>query len=135
MVWWRQDDKAWSHPKLIGLSSLAYGVWARVGCWCSDHTTDGIVTRAIVHSIAPEPVRVVNQAIAELVAARLLDVRSEDEFQFHDWSDHQPMRCEVEANRAAMKERQRLSRERRRQGGTLTAQGATVTPISAGAAP
>lgn len=130
MVWWKQDDHAWSHPKLIGLSSVAYGIWSRMGCWCADQLTDGVVTRAIVHAIAPEPARIVDRAIDELVAARLWDVLGDSKWVFHDWADHNPTCAEVTAARAATKERQRLSRERRRAGNQGSSNVATVTSIA-----
>jgi transposase len=131
MTWFKMDDHAWSHPKFIGLSSTAFGVWARIGDWCADHATDGLMSRAVVHQIAPESTKVVDQAIRELIQAKLWIPRPDGMLEFHDWVDHQPTRADIEANRAAGRERQRVARERRRS----AAEGATVTAIRAGGAP
>lgn len=112
MTWYKVDDKAWSHPKFIRLSSLSFGVWARIGSYCSDQLTDGFVETETVHTICPESRAVVERAIAELVRADLWEPCDRGH-RYHDWADHQPTRAEVEAARAAARERQRRARERR----------------------
>lgn len=138
MTWFKLDDHCWSHPKFISLSSTAFGVWARVGDWCADQMTDGFVDMPTVLRICPEPPKIVAKAVAELVAANGgrpggpgLWVPRGSGHIYHDWADHQPSRADIEANRAAGRERQRAARERRQR----AAEGASVTPIRAGGAP
>ena len=112
MTWFKVDDKAWSHPKLLRLSSAAFGVWARVGSYCSDHLTDGVVDLDTVYAICPDPKRTLDKAVDELVNARLWEL-IEDGWQYHDWHDHQPTREGVMAKRQAAAERVRRWREKR----------------------
>lgn len=127
MTWFRIDDKFWSHPKVLHLSSLSVGVWARIGSYCSDQLTDGQVEDRTVHSICPESRAVIDRAIAELVAAGLWEVAGPETWTYHDWVDQQPTREEVKASRAASAERQRRHRERK---AAERAQVATVTPLA-----
>jgi hypothetical protein len=126
MTWFRMDDHCWSHPKMIRLSSVAFGVWARIGSYCADQLTDGLVETETVHSICPESRTVINRAVAELVAAGLWEPQPHGH-SYHDWADHQPTRAEVMAARAASRERQRKAREKWR---AETQEGSVVTPIS-----
>lgn len=62
MTWFKVDDKMWSHPKVLHASSLALGVWVRVGSYCADQLTDGLVAVETVHAICPESKAVVDKA-------------------------------------------------------------------------
>lgn len=126
MTWFKVDDKFWSHPKSIHVSSTALGIWCRAGAYCADHLTDGVIEERLLHTVCPEPRAVVVRAAAELVAAELWEVIPGG-WRYHDWSDHQPSRKDVEADRAAGRERQRKSRERRR---AESQQPPPVTPLS-----
>ena len=44
MSWFRLDDKFHSHTKIIAAGNAAVGLFVRAGCYCSDHSTDGLVT-------------------------------------------------------------------------------------------
>src|SRR3990172_9012834 len=48
MPWFTIDDKWHSHPKVIGLSLAAAGLWAKAGSWCNDQLTDGRISLAAV---------------------------------------------------------------------------------------
>ena len=37
------DDKFHSHLKVITAGNAAVGLFARAGCWCSDHNSDGVI--------------------------------------------------------------------------------------------
>lgn len=100
MPWFNIDDKAWAHPKFIGLSATASDLWWRAGAWCAGHLTDGFVPDEAISLLGKRA------AIVELVRRGLWE-RAEGGYQFHDWSDWQRTREQVEADRAAAKERQR----------------------------
>lgn len=121
MTWFKVDDKFWSHPKALHLSSTALGIWVRCGAYCADHLTDGTIEDRTVAAICPDPRPVVAKAIHELVQAGLWEPR-DGAWQYHDWPDHQPSREQVEADRKAGAERQRKSRERRRRDAQLAAE-------------
>lgn len=104
MTWFKTDDKFHSHPKVCGVSLAAIGLWSKAGSWCSDHLTDGAVTRGAVVSLGGTP-----DLASELVEAGLWEVADKG-WQFHDWLDHQPPSEVVVAKREAAKERMRRVR-------------------------
>lgn len=116
MTWFKVDDGAWCSKKFIRLSTLAFGVWARMGSYCAHELTDGYVELDLVHHLCPEPPDVIDAAISELTAAKLWErVDGNPQVRrYHDWEVYQPTRAEVEARRAAGAERLRRHRERAR---------------------
>ena len=113
MTWFKVDDHFWSHPKVIRTSSLALGVWVRCGSYAAAHLLDGLIDTDTVYTICPESHRVLDKAMAELVAVGLWEVVGETERQYHDWCDQQPTRAGVEERRRAAAERVRRWREKR----------------------
>lgn len=121
MTWFRVDDRFWSHPKVLHTSSLALGVWVRVGSYCADHLTDGVVPMTTVYSICPESKATVSRAVAELVTAGLwVETGDPASRRYHDWHDQQPTRDSVKAKRDAGAERLRKWREKNRPEATVT---------------
>ena len=106
MAWFNVHDHMWAHPKFIVLSAEATRLWVRAGAWCSGQLTDGYIPHAVL------PLLGKRQAAVELVKHRLWEV-TDGGYQFHDWADWQRTREQVEADRAAAKERQRKWRESR----------------------
>jgi hypothetical protein len=117
VTWFKVDDKWWSHPKAMHLSSGAMGLWVRCGAYCADHLTDGVIALRTIHTITPEGSVTVARWCAELVEAGLWHP-TPDGYEFHDWCDHQPTRDQVDARRAA--EREKKARQRRNRGGQFT---------------
>jgi hypothetical protein len=37
------DDRACSHPKILGISDGAFRLWVSAGCWCARYSPDGYV--------------------------------------------------------------------------------------------
>lgn len=107
-MWFKVDDKFWSHRKIRALSSDAISLWVRAGSYCGDHLTDGIVEPSDIAFIGGE----ISDA-EELVDAGLW-LRHERGYVFHEWELYQPTRAKVEAEREAAKERARKLRERKR---------------------
>ena len=105
MVWFRVDDGFADHPKVIGCSLAAVGLWTKAGAWCSKHLTDGAVPGAMVRVFGGTP-----KLAAELVAAGLWDTTTTG-FLFHDWKARNPLREDVESRRTSDAERKRLERE------------------------
>jgi len=107
MTWFKIDDSMWSHPKVMLCSDAAIALWARAGSFSCDKLTDGFIHRAYLPSL-----RATEKAAAELVTAGLWDV-VDDGWRFHDWADYNETGDEVEAKKAAARERMRRVRANR----------------------
>lgn len=107
-MWFKVDDKFWSHRKIRQLSPDAISLWVRAGSYCGDHLTDGIVEPSDIGFIGGE----LSHA-EELVDAGLW-LEHERGYVFHEWEKYQPTREKVEAEREAAKERARKLRDRKR---------------------
>lgn len=118
MPWFRIDDKAHSHPKLIKAGNAALGLWLRCGAYAAQHLTDGIVPGVVVELYGTKP-----QA-AKLVKAGLWhehghDCRSDcpnpapGDYVFHDFLDdgRNTSRARHEAERKKARDRQAKHRE------------------------
>ena len=108
MTWFKMDDSAYDHPKVVGLSDGAFRLWVCAGLYCSRHLTDGIV--------APGTLRVLQakqRYCDELWAAGLWEPLPEGGYRYHDWGEYQPLRAEVEARRKANRDRVAKHRSRK----------------------
>jgi len=127
MTWFRVDDGWHSHPKTVGVSLAARGLWASAGSWCAQHLTDGLVPRKMLAIWGAKP-----RHACELLDAGLW-INSEDGYVFHNWADCNPTKAEVLASRAAKsaagKAGGRASGESRR---TKPEAGASVAPEPSG---
>lgn len=109
MVWFNVDDGFWSHPKVLELPSEAIALWVRAGSYCAKHLTDGQVKPGALRILGGD-----RDSATELVLAGLW---TWDEttgcWWFHDWSKYQRTKDQVEADRAATKERVAKHRAKR----------------------
>lgn len=113
MPWFKVDDGWNNHPKVIGLSWAAKGLWVHAGSWSAQHGTDGRIPEKVVAHWRVEP-----KLVRELVVAELWLAAKPDGWQFHQWLDYQPSRAEVDAKKASATERKRRSRARENNGVT-----------------
>jgi len=111
MAWFRVDDKIHDHPKIRKLRTsklAALGLWTACGSWSADTLSDGFVPAEIVQRFDPD----------EGLAKRLVEVGLWDEdehddevgYRFHQWTEHQPTKAEVERRREEARERMRRRR-------------------------
>ena len=104
MTWFKVDDKLFGHPKARAAGNRAMGLWTMSGAWASAYLTDGFVPVEFVR----------DHRNGEQDAARLVDVGLwhpvDGGWQFHDWSQTNPTRAQVEARREA--ERKKKQRQR-----------------------
>jgi hypothetical protein len=118
MPWFRIDDKAHSHPKLIKAGNAALGLWLRCGAYAAQHLTDGIVPGVLAELYGTKP-----QA-AKLVKAGLWHEHGHDcrggcpdpapgDYVFHDFLDdgRNTSRARHEAERKKARDRQAKHRE------------------------
>lgn len=134
MPWFRIDDKAHSHPKLIKAGNAALGLWLRCGSYAAAHLTDGIVPGVVAELYGTKP-----QA-AKLVKAGLWHEHGHDcpecpqpapgDYAFHDFLDdgRNTSRARYEAEKKKARDRQTKHREGQRDGGD----GEEKAPRSAG---
>lgn len=103
MAW--LDDRTPYHPKIVGLSAVAFRHWVNALCYCSAHTTRGNLDAAVV------ALRTAPRVVSELVSAGLWEHNDEGLF-VHDWEVHNGRRDEQRvAKRAFDSRRQRLMRD------------------------
>jgi hypothetical protein len=108
VVDFRVDDGFGQHPKTVGISLEAVGVWTLAGCWCARYLTDGYIPTKVLHQLCGPRRR----AIEELVDRRLLCPQAGG-YQFVDWLDYQRSREQIESSQAANRERVAKWRARR----------------------
>jgi hypothetical protein len=106
MPWFKMDDRLYSHPKWLACSMSARGLWATSGSWCAGNSHDGEVPARALQLLGGN-----RKQAAELVEAGLWEPNG-DGWIFHDWPHYQPTSEQVEAERAAARERQRRARDK-----------------------
>jgi hypothetical protein len=124
MPWFRIDDKAHSHPKLIKAGNAALGLWLRCGAYAAQHLTDGIVPGVVAELYGSKP-----QA-AKLVKVGLWHEHGHNcasacpnpapgDYVFHDFLDdgRNTSRARHEAERKKARDRQAKHREGVREDG------------------
>ena len=114
MAWFKVDDGLHSSRKLMSIPKRArfgaIGLWAVAGSWSADELTDGHVPEYMLSSWGAPP-----SAPGALVAAGLWE-RVSGGYLFCNWHEYQPSKQDVDAERAASRERMRELRARRKQG-------------------
>lgn len=106
MVWFVVDDSMAMHPKIIAAGNAAIGLWTRCGSWCAQTLSDGFVPRSIARSFGT-----IGQCKALVKAGLWIEV--EGGYQFHQWSERQQTKSDVEAKRKADRARKAEQRKRR----------------------
>ena len=95
MTWFKVDDKMATHPKFVACDLAARGLWVTMGCWSSDHLTDGLIPHAAAALFDRD-----GDATAQLVLSGLwLEV--DGGYQFHDWHEYQPTAKAAKAKKKA----------------------------------
>lgn len=115
MTWFKVDDVFWRHRKVrkLGREKLSsIGLWILAGSWCADNIdenlTDGFVPREQLEQWDPKL-----RYAKRLVDAGLWHEAEHDGetgFEFHDWSNYQKTRDQVEAEREEWRQKKRKSR-------------------------
>lgn len=104
MTWFRLDDGFHAHPKVLEAGNAAVGLWVRCATWASANLTDGHIPAKVARSYGTRP------QIDALVDAGLWEAVP-DGFRIPDFTDYNPSRAQIRAEREAQRERQ--SRHRR----------------------
>ena len=113
MAWFKVDDGFHASRKLLRIPKrgrfAAVGLWTVAGSWAADQLTDGHVPDYMIAEWACPPT-----APESLVDAGLWQ-RTHDGYLFYNWHEYQPSKQDVDAERAASRERMRELRARRKQ--------------------
>src|SRR5450759_760239 len=113
MPWFKVDDTLHGHPKARRAPLAAMGMWVLGGSYSASYVTEGCIAESWGVGV-PQGRR----HAAELVKDKLWSTCGKDGKQgwfFHDWDKYQPSKAEIEADRAASRERQKLWRAKRRE--------------------
>jgi len=117
MSWFRVDDAFIQHPKLEALElnprqwAYCMAVWIAAGCYAASNNTDGYISSQRLKRLTPLGAKATTAA-KRLVEAGLWRAETGG-FSFHDWSDYNPTKSELEASRRSSLERQRRWREKK----------------------
>ncbi|URC17962.1 hypothetical protein QEN62_gp40 [Streptomyces phage AxeJC] len=118
MTWFKVDDTAHMHPKLIKAGNAGLGLWLRAGSYAAQHLTEGTVPGVVAQLYGTAP-----QA-RKLVAAGLWHEHGHTcphpkcqqpapgDYYIHDFLVYNPTRGQEEARKEAAADRQRRARER-----------------------
>ena len=113
MAWFKVDDGFHASRKLLKIPKrarfAAIGLWTVAGSWAADQLTDGNVPDYMIREWGSPPA-----APEALVDAGLWE-RTQDGYTFRNWHEYQPSKQDVDAERAASRERMRDLRARRKQ--------------------
>ena len=93
MTWFKVDDSLAFHAKVVQAGNAAMGLWVRAGAYCSQHLTDGFVSREVALTLGK------SSEVKRLVAAGLWE-EIDDGYQVHDWLEYNPTAEEVRAEQA-----------------------------------
>lgn len=99
MAWFKVDDRLWAHPKIVALPLTALGLWVKAGSYCAAYETDGALDRHMIGTLGAQ-----KRDSDRLVKAGLWS-ETETGYVFHDWDQYQPTKRQLEAERAATRER------------------------------
>lgn len=104
MSWLKIDDGEGMAPWVIQVGNEAYGVYVRLGSYCAQHLTDGVVPSPIAVMIAGDvngDGASRNLAVLELVGRISRDEIGTVTMPFY--LEHNPSRAQAEADREARK--------------------------------
>lgn len=104
MTWFRIDDDFHHHPKVLRAGNAAVGLWTRAGAYSSAYLTEGHIDRNIAAELGTR------REITSLVESRLW-TETPGGFLMPDFLDYNPSAEQVQAERAAARQRQRRARD------------------------
>lgn len=97
MVWFKVDDKLHDHRKARQARKSAMGVWVLAGSWSADNLTDGFIPDDVATRWGTR------HDFTALVSAGLwIEATSGSErgWQFVNWGEFQPVKADIERERA-----------------------------------
>lgn len=109
MSWFKVDDSFPQHRKVLMIPRkhrlACIGLWMSGAAWCSRHLSDGLLDKFLIEELGGT-----GEQAGWLVEVGLWIDKS-DQVLFHDWSDYQTTRAQVDEKKAKDAERKRKARE------------------------
>lgn len=110
MTWVKIDDGFWMHPKVARAGNESAGIFCRCLAYCGAYLTDGLVPEQVAVLIAGSKAKL--EAVIEAGLLERTHPQSGSVY-VRDYSDYNPLRSEVEAEKEARAERGRKGAEAR----------------------
>jgi len=111
MAWVRIDDSYGRNPKILSAGPLCRDLYILALCWCNNQLSDGYIPASILYTLSP------GLRAADKVAGRLVELglwhKVDGGYYIHDYTEYQPTKEQVMAQRRASAARQERSRSRR----------------------
>lgn len=108
MAWFKVDDRLAFHPKVVQAGNAAMGLWVRCGSYSAQFETDGWLDLGTVRALGGR-----KRDIDRLLEVGLWHEEN-DGIRFHDWTEFQPTKAQLDEERSATRERVKKWRERNR---------------------
>ncbi|MFC8925250.1 mucin-2 [Streptomyces albidoflavus] len=116
MTWFKVDDTAHTHPKLLKAGNAALGLWLRAGAYAAQHLTEGVIPGVVaqLYGTAPQARKLVASGLwhAHGHGCGRCPQPAAGDYVIHDFLIYNPTRARVEQERSAAAERQKRARER-----------------------
>jgi len=109
MAWIKLNDAFPNHPKIVGLSDLAFRIHVTGLCYCGTYLTDGYLPYTVVNTMITTPELKPTDELEKVG----LWYRVVNGFQIHDYLAHQTSKQQVQEKQEALRERQKRYRERK----------------------
>lgn len=118
MTWFKVDDTAYGHPKVLKAGNPALGLWVRCGAYAAQHLTEGVISGVVAQLYGTAP------QVRRLIAAGLWHEHGHTcphpkckqpapgDYYMHDFLIYNPTRAAVETGREAAADRQKRARDR-----------------------
>lgn len=108
MAWFKVDDAAAFHPKIVKAGNAAIGAWVRLGAYCNAYHLDGRIEASRALDIGTQ------REIDSLVAVGLLHV-VDGGYELHDYLKYQSSKEEIAKKREEARVRMERLRSRSRE--------------------
>ena len=108
MVDFRVNDGLPWHPKTVGMTLPAIGLWTIGGAWCARYLTDGYIPTEVLHGFAGR-----HRAVIQELIDRNLITELAGGYQYVDWLQYQRSKAELENEREQWRQRQARARRKR----------------------
>lgn len=106
MAW--LDDRAWAHPKIVGLTAPAFRAWVNGILYSS-----GMELRGVLAPAHQKLVGATSSIKQELIEAGLWDALIDGGVEIHDWNEHNARRDERKVKERERKRKEYQSRKSR----------------------